>query len=92
MKIVSYNIQQAKGKDGRYDLQRSADSLQGADLILDAVSSVAAGQAVSRRASRASASMARTRPPTTRRRGWNWRPDHTAALRGAAVQGQETTW
>jgi endonuclease/exonuclease/phosphatase family metal-dependent hydrolase len=33
MKIVSYNIQYAKGKDGRHDLARIADSVRGADLI-----------------------------------------------------------
>jgi len=33
MKIVSYNIQYAKGKDGRYDLARIAAAVQGADLI-----------------------------------------------------------
>ena len=33
MKIVSYNIQYSRGKDGQYDLQRMVDSLRGADLI-----------------------------------------------------------
>jgi len=33
MKIVSYNIQYAKGKDGVHDLSRIADSVRGADLI-----------------------------------------------------------
>ncbi len=33
MKIVTYNIQYAKGKDGRYDLARIADAVRGADLI-----------------------------------------------------------
>ncbi len=33
MKIVSYNIQYAKGKDGRHDLARIADAVRGADLI-----------------------------------------------------------
>ena len=33
MKLVSYNIQYSKGRDGRYDLERIADSLQGADVI-----------------------------------------------------------
>ncbi len=33
MKIVTYNIQYGKGKDGRHDLQRIADAVRGADLI-----------------------------------------------------------
>ena len=33
MKIVTYNIHYAVGKDDRYDLQRVVDSVQGADII-----------------------------------------------------------
>ena len=33
MKLVSYNIQYGKGKDGRFDLGRIAAALQGADVI-----------------------------------------------------------
>ena len=33
MKLVSYNIQYSKGKDGRYDLARIAETLEGADVI-----------------------------------------------------------
>lgn len=33
MKIVSYNIQYSRGKDGRHDLARIADAVRGADLI-----------------------------------------------------------
>ena len=33
MKVVSYNIQYGKGKDGRTDLDRIAAGLEGADLI-----------------------------------------------------------
>jgi endonuclease/exonuclease/phosphatase family metal-dependent hydrolase len=33
MKIVSYNIHYAIGKDDRYDLERIADSIAGADII-----------------------------------------------------------
>jgi len=33
MKIVSFNIQYAKGKDGHHDLARIADAVRGADLI-----------------------------------------------------------
>jgi len=33
MQVVSYNIQYAKGKDGRHDLGRIADAVRGADLI-----------------------------------------------------------
>lgn len=33
MRIVSFNIQYGKGKDGRYDLARIAEAVQGADLI-----------------------------------------------------------
>jgi len=33
MKFVSYNIQYGKGKDGRFDLERIADELAGADVI-----------------------------------------------------------
>ena len=33
MKIVTYNIQYSKGKDGHFDLQRIVDSVRGADLI-----------------------------------------------------------
>jgi endonuclease/exonuclease/phosphatase family metal-dependent hydrolase len=33
MKIVSYNIQYAKGKDGRHDLERIAGAVRDADLI-----------------------------------------------------------
>ena len=32
MKFVTYNIQYSKGKDGRCDLGRIADALDGADL------------------------------------------------------------
>ena len=33
MKIVTYNIQFGLGKDGRYDLERIADTVDGADII-----------------------------------------------------------
>ncbi len=33
MKLVTYNIQYSKGKDGRYDLERIAAALDGADVI-----------------------------------------------------------
>ena len=33
MKLVSYNTQYSKGKDGRYDLERIAKTLEGADVI-----------------------------------------------------------
>ncbi len=33
MKLVTYNIQYSKGKDGRYDLGRIAEALEGADVI-----------------------------------------------------------
>ncbi len=33
MKFVSYNIQYSKGKDGRHDLARIADTVRGADVI-----------------------------------------------------------
>ncbi len=33
MKIVSYNIQHSKGKDGVFDLERSVDAVRGADII-----------------------------------------------------------
>ena len=33
MKLVTYNIQYSLGKDGRYDLERIADALDGADVI-----------------------------------------------------------
>ena len=33
MKLVTYNIQYSKGKDGRYDLERIAEALYGADVI-----------------------------------------------------------
>jgi endonuclease/exonuclease/phosphatase family metal-dependent hydrolase len=33
MKLVSYNIQYGKGRDGRYDLERIAGELTGADII-----------------------------------------------------------
>ncbi len=33
MKIVTYNIQYGLGQDGRYDLSRIADAVQGADVI-----------------------------------------------------------
>ncbi len=33
MKIVTYNIQFGLGKDGRYDLQRIASAVEGADII-----------------------------------------------------------
>jgi endonuclease/exonuclease/phosphatase family metal-dependent hydrolase len=33
MKLVSYNIQYGKGKDGRFDLSRITAALQGADVI-----------------------------------------------------------
>lgn len=33
MKIVSYNIQYGKGKDGRFDLARIADAVRDADII-----------------------------------------------------------
>ncbi len=33
MKLVSYNIQYSKGKDGIYDLARIADAVRGADII-----------------------------------------------------------
>ena len=33
MKFVTYNIQYSKGKDGRCDLGRIADALDGADVI-----------------------------------------------------------
>jgi endonuclease/exonuclease/phosphatase family metal-dependent hydrolase len=33
VKLVSYNTQYSKGKDGRYDLERIAKTLEGADVI-----------------------------------------------------------
>ena len=33
MKFVSYNIQYSKGKDGKHDLERIAESVRGADII-----------------------------------------------------------
>ncbi|MGV8949969.1 MAG: endonuclease/exonuclease/phosphatase family protein, partial [Cypionkella sp.] len=33
MKLVSYNIQYGFGSDGRYDLQRIANTIAGADII-----------------------------------------------------------
>ncbi|MFP6744903.1 MAG: endonuclease/exonuclease/phosphatase family protein, partial [Alphaproteobacteria bacterium] len=33
MKFVTYNIQYSKGKDGRYNLERIADAVRGADVI-----------------------------------------------------------
>jgi endonuclease/exonuclease/phosphatase family metal-dependent hydrolase len=33
MKFVTYNIQYSKGKDGRYELERIADAVRGADVI-----------------------------------------------------------
>jgi len=33
MKIVTYNIQYGRGKDGRFDLERIAEEIGGADLI-----------------------------------------------------------
>ena len=33
MRLVTYNIQYSKGKDGRYDLGRIVDALDGADVI-----------------------------------------------------------
>ena len=33
MKLVSYNIHYSMGRDGRYDLERIAEALQGADVI-----------------------------------------------------------
>ena len=33
MKIVTYNIQYGRGKDGRFDLDRIAEEVAGADLI-----------------------------------------------------------
>lgn len=33
MKLVSYNIQYSKGKDGVYNLERIADAVRGADII-----------------------------------------------------------
>ncbi len=33
MKLVSYNIQYTKGRDGRFDTARIVESLQGADII-----------------------------------------------------------
>ena len=33
MKIVTYNVHYAIGKDNRYDLQRLIDSVKGADIV-----------------------------------------------------------
>ncbi len=33
MKLVTYNIQYSKGKDGAFDLERIADAVRGADII-----------------------------------------------------------
>ncbi len=33
MRIVTYNIQFGLGKDGRFDLERVADEVDGADII-----------------------------------------------------------
>jgi endonuclease/exonuclease/phosphatase family metal-dependent hydrolase len=33
MRVISYNIQYGKGRDGRYDIDRTAEALVGADII-----------------------------------------------------------
>ncbi len=33
MKLVGYNIQYSRGRDGRYDLARVASAVDGADII-----------------------------------------------------------
>ncbi len=33
MKLVTYNIQYSRGKDGRLDLARIAEAVRGADLV-----------------------------------------------------------